>query len=209
MRIKKYGHACLLVEDADARLLLDPGIFAPGFEELTGLTGVLVTHQHVDHLDQDRLPALLEGNPAAVLYADEATAGLLADKGYQTRVVRHGDVLDLGTPVRVFGRDHAQVHPDVPVIPNVGYLVAERLFHPGDSFTRPDVEVEILGLPTAAPWLKAAEAVDYLRAVRPQVAVPIHEGLLSRPAVYYGLFEALAPTGTQVRVIDAGEPIEL
>jgi L-ascorbate metabolism protein UlaG (beta-lactamase superfamily) len=109
----------------------------------------------------------------------------------------------------VFGRDHAQVHPDEPVVPNVGYLIAERLFHPGDSFTRPDVEVEILGLPTAAPWLKAAEAVDYLRAVRPQVAVPIHEALLTRPAMHYGLFEALAPTGTQVRVIDSGEPIEL
>jgi L-ascorbate metabolism protein UlaG (beta-lactamase superfamily) len=209
MRIRKFGHACLLVEHADARLLLDPGIFAPGFEELTGLTGVLVTHQHTDHLDQDRLPALLEHNPTAVLHADEATAGQLADKGYQTRVVRQGDVLDLGTQVRVFGRDHAMVHPDVPVIPNVGYLVAERLYHPGDSFTRPDVDVEILGLPTAAPWMKAAEAVDYLRAVHPQVAVPIHEALLTRPELHYGLFEALAPTGTQVRVIDAGEPLDL
>jgi L-ascorbate metabolism protein UlaG (beta-lactamase superfamily) len=209
LRIRKFGHACLLVEDADARLLLDPGIFAPGFEELTGLTGVLVTHQHFDHLDQERLPALLERNPGVVLHADEATAGQLADKGYQTQAVHQGDVLDLGTQIRVFGRDHAMVHPDVPVIPNVGYLVAERLFHPGDSFTRPDVDVEILGVPTAAPWMKAAEAVDYLRAVHPQVALPIHEALLTRPALHYGLFEALAPTGTQVRVIDAGEPIDL
>jgi L-ascorbate metabolism protein UlaG (beta-lactamase superfamily) len=209
LRIRKLGHSCLLVEHADGRLLFDPGTFTPGFEELTGLTGVLITHQHADHLDQARLPILLERNPAVALHADEATAGQLADKGYQIQAVRHGDVLDLGTQVRVFGRDHAVVHPDVPVIPNVGYLVAERLFHPGDSFTTPDVDVEILGLPTAAPWMKAAEAVDYLRAVHPQVALPIHEALLARPAVYYGLFENLAPTGTQVRVIDAGEPIQL
>jgi L-ascorbate metabolism protein UlaG (beta-lactamase superfamily) len=209
MRIQKFGHACLLVEHADARLLIDPGTFSPGFEGLTGLTGILITHQHYDHLDQDRLPTVLERNPAAVVHADEATAGQLADKGYQMQAVHHGDVLDLGAPVQVFGRDHAQVHPDVPVIPNVGYLVAERLFHPGDSFTRPDLDVEILGLPTAAPWMKAAEAVDYLRAVHPQVAVPIHEALMTRPELHYGLFEALAPTGTQVRVIDAGEPIDL
>jgi L-ascorbate metabolism protein UlaG (beta-lactamase superfamily) len=209
MRIKKFGHACLLVEDADARLLLDPGIFAPGFETLTDLTGVLVTHQHLDHLDQERLPALLERNPAAVLHVDEGTAGQLTDAGYPTRTVRQGDVLDLGTTVQVLGSDHAQIHPDVPVIPNVGYLVGGRLFHPGDSYTRPDLPVEILSLPTAAPWMKAAESVDYLRAVHPQVALPIHEALLTRPQLYYGLFEALAPSGTQVRVIDAGEPVEL
>jgi L-ascorbate metabolism protein UlaG (beta-lactamase superfamily) len=209
MRLRKFGHACLLVEHADARLLLDPGIFASGFEGLTGLTGVLMTHQHVDHCDQDRLPALLERNPAAVVHADEATAGGLADKGFATRTVRHGDVLDLGTPVQVFGHDHAMVHPDIPVIPNVGYLVADRLFHPGDSFVQPEADVQILGLPTAAPWMKAAEAVDYLRAVHPQVAVPIHEALLTRPELHYGLFEGLAPTGTQVRVLDGGEPIEL
>lgn len=208
MRIRKFGHACLLVEQDDARLLFDPGIFASGFTELTGLTGVLVTHQHVDHLDQDLLPALLEANPDAVLYADEATAGQLAEKGLPARTAAQGDVLDLGAAVRVIGEQHAQVHPDVPVIPNVGYLVADRFFHPGDSFTQPDGGVEILGLPTAAPWLKVAEAVDYLRAVGPQVAVPIHEALLTRPALHYGLFEALAPAGTRVQVLDDGEPAD-
>lgn len=208
MRLRKFGHACLLVEHADARLLLDPGTFSVGFEELTGLTGVLVTHQHFDHLDTDRLPTLLEHNPSATLLADEATAGQLADKGFEARAVRHGDVLDLGAEVQVFGRDHAVIHPDIPMIPNVGYLVAGRFFHPGDSFTRPDADVQILGLPTAAPWMKLAEGIDYLRAVHPQVAVPIHEALLAQPASAYGRFGDLAPTGTQVRVIDGGEPIE-
>ncbi|MEN3360744.1 MAG: hypothetical protein V7637_4726 [Mycobacteriales bacterium] len=209
MRLRKFGHACLLVEHADARLLLDPGIFSAGFEELTGLTGVLVTHQHVDHCDRDRLPALLGRNPAAVVHADAATAGELADQGFVTRAVRHGDVLDVGAPVQVFSGDHAVIHPDIPVIPNFGYLVADRLFHPGDSFLQPDADVQVLGLPTAAPWMKVAEAVDYLRAVHPQVAVPIHEALLTRPELHYGIFDKLAPTGTQVRVLDGGDPLEL
>ena len=202
MRITKYGHACLLVEEGTARLLFDPGMFSTGYEQLTGLTAVLITHQHPDHVDLEKLPALLERNPEAVLHADDGTAAQLADRGLPVRPVHDGDVLDLGTRVRVVGRDHAEIHPDVPVIPNTGYLVAERFLHPGDALTVPDAEVEVLGLPTAAPWLKAAEAVDYLRAVRPRVAVPIHEALLSTPPLLYGLFDQLKPAGTEVTVID-------
>jgi hypothetical protein len=53
-------------------------------------------------------------------------------------VVHDGQELDLGgVGVRVAGRDHAVIHPDIPVVPNVGYLVGGRLFHPGDAFTPP------------------------------------------------------------------------
>lgn len=209
MRITKFGHACLLVEQGDARLLLDPGAFSTGFEQLTDLTAVLITHQHHDHVQADKLPALLERNPQAVLHCDEGTAEQLAERGLPVRAVHAGDVLDLGTRVRVVGRDHAVIHPDVPGIPNTGYLVAERFFHPGDAFTVPDADVEVLGLPTGAPWLKAAEAVDYLRAVRPRVGVPIHEAGLSVPQLYYALFERLAPDGTEVRVIDGAGPVDV
>ena len=207
MRITKFGHACLLVEEGDGRLLLDPGVFSTGFEELTGLTAVLITHQHPDHVEADKLPALLERNPEAVLHSDEGTAAQLADRGLPVRVVHDGDVLDLGTRVRVVGRDHAVIHPDLPGVPNTGYLVAERFFHPGDAFTVPDAEVEVLGLPTGAPWLKASEAVDFLRTVRPRVAVPIHEAVLSVPKMVYALFEQLRPDGTELRVIDGGDPV--
>ena len=35
MRLQKLGHACLVVEDGSARVLIDPGTFSTGFEELT------------------------------------------------------------------------------------------------------------------------------------------------------------------------------
>jgi len=208
VRITKFGHSCLLVEDGAGRLLLDPGMFSAGFEELTGLTAVLITHQHPDHVDPDKLPGLLARNPEAVLHSDEGTAAQLVERGLPVRPVHDGDVLDVGTPVRVVGRDHAVIHPDVPRVPNTGYLVGGRFFHPGDSLTVPDAEVELLGLPSAAPWLKAAEAVDYLRAVRPRFALPIHEAVLSMPERTYALFDQLKPAGTQLRVIDDGEPAD-
>ena len=50
MRLTRFGHSCLLVEEGGARVLLDPGSFSEGFETLEGLTAVCVTHQHVDHV---------------------------------------------------------------------------------------------------------------------------------------------------------------
>jgi L-ascorbate metabolism protein UlaG (beta-lactamase superfamily) len=204
MRLTKYAHSCVLVEDDGARVLIDPGNLTRGLDELTGLTGILITHQHADHVDVDRLPQLLGRNPNAALYADEGTAGILEERGIHTTVARQGDQIDVGIDVAVYGVDHAVIHPEIPLVPNVGYLVGARFFHPGDSFTVPEVDVEVLGLPTAAPWLKASEAIDYLRAVAPRVAIPIHEALLARPAVYYAHYQRLAPERTEVILLEPG-----
>ncbi|WP_116949446.1 MBL fold metallo-hydrolase [Jiangella endophytica] len=208
MRLTKFEHSCVLVEDGDGRILIDPGGFSHGFESLTGLTAVLVTHQHPDHLDVDRLRPLLAANPEARLYTDAASAAILAETGIAAMGVQPGERLHAGTAVDVFGGQHAVIHPDVPVIPNVAYLIGGRFLHPGDSYTIPDVDVEILGLPTAAPWLKLSESVDYLRALTPNVAIPIHEAMLAVPAFFYTLIEKLAPEETELRVVAPGATLE-
>lgn len=210
MQIRKFGHSCLLVEDGDARVLLDPGAFSAGFEELTDLAAVLITHQHRDHVDVERLRPLLAANPGAALYADEATADQLAGHDLTAQVVHAGDELDVaGMAVRAVGGEHAVIHPDIPVVPNVGYLLAGRLLHPGDALVVPAEPVEVLGVPVNAPWSKAAEVVDWLRRVAPALAVPIHDGLLARPEVYLGLLESLKPDGTTLRSLDDTSPVVL
>lgn len=202
MRVTRYGHSCVLVEDGGARVLLDPGVFSSGFEDLRGLTGVLITHQHADHLDLARLAPLLEANPDAVLHTDSGS-----DIGDLPRtVVRHGDVLDLGVRVTVHGTDHAVIHPDIPGVPNVGYLVGS-FFTPGDALTVPDADVELLGLPTDAPWLKLSEAVGLLRDVAPARAFPVHDGVLVPAAagIWYSHFARLAPERTTFTPLLAGE----
>jgi L-ascorbate metabolism protein UlaG (beta-lactamase superfamily) len=213
MRLTKFGHSCLLVEEGGARVLLDPGGFSEGFERLEGLTAVCFTHQHPDHLDTGRLRPLLDASPGVRVVADEGSAGALGEAGAEVEVVAEGDELSLGgLSVRVAGRTHAVVHPDVPVVPNVGYLLGGRLFHPGDAFTEPGTPVEVLAVPAAAPWLKVAEAVDYLRRVGPRVAFPVHEKVLSERglALHYGQLERLgAGDRTSFRNLDDGRPVEL
>ena len=77
MEVTHFGHSCVLLDTGAARLLIDPGNFSTDFENVTGLDAVLVTHQHPDHLDLERLPALLRANPDARLIVDSGTAGQL------------------------------------------------------------------------------------------------------------------------------------
>ena len=177
--------------------MFDPGNFSHGFEGITGLSAILITHQHPDHVDTSRLPALVEANPDAALYADPQTAGQL---GAPWRAVHPGDDLTIdGLRVRGTGGVHAIIHPEIPAINNISYLIGDdghpaRLMHPGDSLFIPGEPIDVLALPAAAPWLKISEAVEYLRAVNPLRAIPIHQGIVN-PAAYNIYYQRYAEMG--------------
>jgi L-ascorbate metabolism protein UlaG (beta-lactamase superfamily) len=206
MRIAHFGHSCILVELDGSRILFDPGVFSHGFEGLAGLDAIVVTHQHPDHNDPARMDALTDANPDALLLSDPQTA---AQRGGRWRGVRPGTVLNVGkVQVTGGGGRHAVIHPDIPVIDNTVFQLGTpdnptRLVHPGDSLWVPSTPVDVLALPAAAPWMRISEAVDYLRAVRPRVAFPIHHGIIAEPAlgVYWGRFTEMRPAETEFTIL--------
>ena len=208
MQVTHFGHSCVLLDTGAARLLIDPGSFSTGFEDLTGLDAVLVTHQHPDHLDPERLPALLRANPDVRLIVDSGTAGQLDGVDHET-VEPGAAVTVAGARVEVLGGQHAVIHPDIPRIVNNAYLVDGTHLHPGDALDTVPGDVDVLFLPAAAPWSKISETIEYLRAVAPRAAVPIHQGILANPAVFYGHFDRLGPERTTFRPLDPGVAISL
>ncbi|MET0900153.1 MAG: MBL fold metallo-hydrolase [Mycobacterium sp.] len=212
MELTHFGHSCLLASFPQTTVLFDPGTFSHGFEGITGLSAILITHQHPDHADPERLPALVAANPQAALYADPQTAAQL---GGSWQAVHVGDQLTVGElTVRGVGGLHAVIHPELPVIDNISYLIGDgehpaKLMHPGDALFVPDEPVDVLATPAAAPWMKISEAVDYLRAVAPTHAVPIHQGIVAPQArgIYYGRLSEM--TDTDLRVLEEESTLSL
>ena len=201
MRITHLGHACLLVETDGARLLIDPGTYST-FEDLQDLDSVLVTHQHADHVDAPRLATLLAANPRARLVVDPDSVSAVAGLPTDHVVARPGDRLSFGgSTIDVVGGMHAAVYGPVPGCTNSAYVVDDgALMHPGDSFFVPDRDIDVLAVAIDGPWLKLSEAVDYVHAVAPRVAVPIHEGGTSEPEKYAGMLAAFSPDGVVTRL---------
>lgn len=180
MRITKFTHACVRVERDGAVLVIDPGTFTEP-EALDGVDAVLITHEHHDHLDVDKLADALGKRPSVTVHTHpEVVPKLAALDGAVTTVTSGERFTAAGLAVRGYGGWHAQIHPDIPRVPNLGFLVEERLYHPGDSFDLPEgAQVDTLFVPVSAPWLKLSESVEFVRAVAPRRAFALHDCLLS------------------------------
>src|SRR5688500_392438 len=179
MELTKHWPACVVLSDGDRRFVIDPG----GFTEPTALDGasaVLITHEHSDHFVADRVRAALEADGALEIWTNRSVAAQLDGPGSRVHVVGEGDaVTAAGFEVTVHGELHAEIHPDIPRIPNIGFLVDGHVFHPGDALTVPDEPVTTLLLPMHAPWSRTADLIDYVRAVHADQAFGVHDGLLN------------------------------
>lgn len=213
MRFTKLGHSCLRLEKDGAVLVIDPGVWSDAAAALAGAAVVMVTHEHADHLDADALRAALRASPDLRLWANPSVTAQFAEFGDRVREARHGDVLSAaGFEVHVHGHDHALIHQGIPPVANTGFLVDGELFHPGDSFTVPDEPVRTLLVPISAPWLKAAEMIDYFRQVAPARGYAIHDAILNDNGLGVMtrmLSLAAAPSGAPVARLEPGTSLEL
>ncbi|MFQ4147278.1 MBL fold metallo-hydrolase [Arthrobacter sp. LAPM80] len=191
MLLTKFTHACIRLEQDGRVLVLDPGIFSESATALAGAGAVLITHEHADHYDGPALVAALADSPALTVYAPAGVARDLRvqapDAAARILDAAAGDTFSVaGFAVRCFGGQHAVIHPTIPVVANVGYLIDDDVYHPGDSLIVPDgVAVGTLLVPVHAPWSKVSEVVDFVVSVRAPHAYQIHDGLLNEQGLAF------------------------
>lgn len=219
MLLTKFSHSCVRLEQDGSVLVIDPGTFSEVEEALDGAAAVLITHEHPDHIDVDRVVAVLAVNRSASLWApqgvaDAVTAGLGEAAGDRIHAVEGGEQFSAaGFEVRTYGGQHALIHPLIPVIANVGFLVGASVYHPGDSLIVPDgIAVGTLLVPVHAPWSKLAEVVDFVASVRAPRAFQIHDALLNETGL--GLVEGHVTRlgsryGTSFRHLGVGESVDV
>lgn len=210
MRITKFGHSCLLVEENGLKVFVDPGSWNKLPEGLNKVDVLLITHEHQDHLNLDSIKQLLNSNQNLQIFTNRGVAKVLSEQNIKYSLLEHGQSSQVnGVLIEGFGTDHAPIYPSVPPVANTGYLIAGKLFHPGDALTTPDKQIEMLALPICAPWMKLADAIDYVLKVKPGVVFPIHDGMLKITTPFYSLAEkVLTESGVKFIVLEGNHPID-
>jgi len=197
MKLTKYKHACFTVENDGDVLVVDPGNFATDFIAPEHVVAVIITHEHPDHFDLEQLMTIVDKNPNVTIYAHDSVVSQL--EAVNAESVSPGDSIDTGNfRLRFTGGQHAIIHDSIPPIANIGVIVNDLIYYPGDSFVLPGAPVDTLALPAGAPWMKMSEAMDFLIAVKPRIAFPTHDSLLSENGIAIAdrLFDMVAKTNS-------------
>ena len=178
MKITKLGHCCLLIETKGKRILTDPGSYTvEAHSNIENIDFILFTHEHQDHCHIDSLKIIIQNNPKAVVFSNNSVSELLTQEEIPHTKIDHNQIFDVGgIPVIGIGEKHAQMHSSIPVSSNLGFYIDDKLWYPGDAFTKIDITPEVLALPVSGPWMKIGEAIDYALSIKPKKAFPVHDG---------------------------------
>lgn len=216
MKLTKYTHSCIRLEKDGQVLVLDPGNFSESAVALDGAHYLLITHAHPDHFDAPTVLPTIAQNPQLEIFAPQAVIEVIKAELPEAKasVPATESSFSLGVfDIKTFGGQHALIHPLIPTIDNIAYLVDERVYHPGDSLVVPHgLTADTALVPIHAPWSKIQEVIDFTISLRARQAFPIHNGLINDRghAIIEGQVANFAKKyGTDYRHLEPGDSIDI
>lgn len=210
MRITKFVHSCILVEDDGRTVLFDPGTFSwnSGIIDLASwpqIDEVVITHEHPDHYNEDFIKAAFAHSPNASFVTNESVASKLKALG-------NLKVFTVSTETtKILDLTHEDVEPFGTNVDHIGVNWNAKVTNPGDTHNFSETK-EILLLPITAPWGTTIKAVRLALELKPKVIVPIHDYFLVEDwkQVVYDRAEALClEAGIKFIKPKNGEPLEI
>ena len=104
------------------------------------------------------------------------------------------------------------------MLANIGYLINDSVYHPGDSLVVPHgvkapvLLAPVLLAPIHAPWGKIQEVIDFVIAVGAERVHPIHNGMINErgTAIIENLVTMFgAKYGSAFEHLEVGQSVEL
>lgn len=211
MRVTKLGHCCLLVEKDGKKILTDPGKWSTLPDDLMGISAVLLTHEHADHVHSESITKIQQQNPNLRIITNVSVKKLLAEWKVVCELIDDKAEMDVeGIALKSYEAHHANIYPTFPNVLTSSFLIDAKLFLPGDSFVEPEEKIEVLALPVSGPWLKVVETVDYAKKLAPKMAFAVHDGMLADPSPFHGnIQKALENTGVEFKIIKDNDYFEV
>jgi L-ascorbate metabolism protein UlaG (beta-lactamase superfamily) len=210
MKITKYVHSCLVIEDTGHVGIIDPGVYSwqSGLfdvSQLSKLDDIIITHEHPDHCHLPFVEALVAKFPQAHVYTNQSVATKLRAIGLKNLITQSDSI------VTFFAAPHEHVEPIAHTPENIGIRYLGRLVDPGDSYQVPDT-ADILAFPITAPWGTLVRAATIIADVRPRYVLPLHDWHWrheARTQIYEHLVNLFNEHGITFVPLQDGKPVEL
>jgi len=208
MKITKLFHSCILIEEGETKILIDPGHWM--FEEkraeikdFSDVSAVLITHEHPDHFYLEALGEIKKAG--ARIITNKSVSSKLKEINIDSEVLSPGESIDVsGISVKAVDCPHGIL--PIPVPENIGFLIQDKVFHPGDCVTVRDIKnVEVLLSPFVAPWTKLIESVEFTKIINPKIVVPIHDGFMKYDFALNVFTKVISEAGIEVFSKNPGE----
>lgn len=206
MKVTKYFQSCLLVEEQGSSILIDPsGAEKDRIAEFGDIDAVLYTHEHGDHFDPGVAGAFLAKN--IPVYANASTSKLISGAA---QLVEDGSEFKVGeVSVRAIELPHCLMPNGQPGPQNTGYLIARKLFHPGDGKELKDLAVENVALPITGPDISFYDAVCFVSQLGAKNAIAIHYHTMGANTDTYQYFMKLFNLDFNLLTPNVGESVEI
>ncbi len=171
MKVTKFVHSCLLIEDQEKTVLIDPGEFSvellkPRLAAIPKLDYLLITHEHFDHMDIPLVKEIVARFKPKVI-STASVREMLRKEGIEVQTT--GDDY-----IEIESVPHESISPLGQASQNVLFHVGGKLTHPGDSHSFSNTK-DILALPIQAPWGSTINAVNLAFKLKPKKVIPIHD----------------------------------
>jgi len=184
LTITFIGHASLIFSLAGKTIHVDPWGKLADYAKLPKADLVLITHDHLDHLDKDALAKVCTERTSLVI------TQACRDQGVKGTVMRNGDTTTVAgfrivaVPAYNIVSKRPDGQPYHPKGVGNGYIISfgdKRVYVAGDTENTPEMKkltgIDIAFLPMNLPYTMTPEMVaDAALAIKPKILYPYHFG---------------------------------